>query len=216
MKATPSRRKSALRAPKAKREGNRLPARVSSLRDWLGEGDLRSDGLANQVAELLGQRPDLLPDLIDALTSEDPAARGHAADALEKVARTQPREVMAFLPILIRAAQHDPVGMVRWHIAMTLGHLAIFPESIPKALDALIGLLSDRNALVRSWAVTSLCIISRLYPEQTEVVVDAATPLVRDRSAAVSKRARRALELMTIPALAFPKGWIKSGHIHSL
>jgi hypothetical protein len=70
--------------------------------------------------------------------------------------------------------------------------------------------------LVRSWAITSLCIIGRLYPEHIRVIVDAASPLVRDRSAAVSKRARRAIELMTIPALAFPKGWIKSGHIHSL
>lgn len=216
MKNTSPKRGSTPRPYAGKRPNRSVASPLSSLRDWLGEGDLRSDGLANQVAELLGHRPDLIPDLIDALTSEDPAARGHAADAPEKVARTQPKEVMAFLPMLIRAAQRDPVGMVRWHIAMTLGHLAIFPKSIPKALDALIDLLSDRNAMVRSWAITSLCIIARLYPEHIGVIVDAASPLVRDRSAAVSKRARRAIELMTIPALAFPKGWIKSGHIHSL
>ena len=182
MKKTSPKRGSAPRPNAGKRAERSVASPVSSLRAWLGEGDLRSDGLANQVAELLGQRPDLLPDLIDALNSEDPAARGHAADALEKVARTQPKEVMTYLPMLIRAAQRDPVGMVRWHIAMTLGHLAIFPKSIPKALDALVELLSDRNALVRSWAITSLCIISRLYPVHTKLIVEATSPLCRDRS----------------------------------
>lgn len=187
---------------------------MSSLKQWLGQGDLRSDGQANEVVELITRRPDLLPDLIDALTTGNPATRGHAADAVEKVARVHPDELAPYLPQLVRLATHDRVGMVRWHLAMTLGHTAMHAETLGVARQALLELLRDRNALVRSWAVTSLCIISRLYPELTPGIVEAVSRLSRDPSAAVGKRARRAVEVMTHPGLPFPKGWIKSRHIH--
>lgn len=176
---------------------------------------MRSDGQANEVAELVTQRLELLPDLVDTLTSADPAARGHAADALEKVARSHPNEVVPYLPSLIRAATQDEVGMVRWHLAMTFGHTAMFPEAVAVALNVLLELLRDRNAIVRSWAITSLCIICRLHPGHAPAIVEAVSPLSRDPSAAVAKRARKAVELMTIPSLPLPKGWIKSHHIRS-
>ncbi len=187
----------------------------TTFKRWLSLGDLRSDGQANEVADLVTRQPELLPDLIDALRSGDPATRGHAADALEKVARSHPNELVPSLPLLIHAATQDEVGMVRWHLAMVLGHTAMYSETVGSARDALLGLLSDQNALVRSWAITSLCIISRLHPEHTPQIVEAISRMRRDRSAAVAKRARRAAELMTIPSLPFPKGWIKSRHIRS-
>jgi hypothetical protein len=186
----------------------------SSLKRWLGQGDLRSDGQANEVADLVARRPDLLPDLIDALETGDPQTRGHAADALEKIARIHPHEVTLHMPLLLRRATTDRVGMVRWHLAMVLGHTAMIVRDIAGPERVLLGLLGDQNALVRSWAVTSLCIISRLYPARTSRIVTAVSRLSRDRSAAVAKRARKAVEIMTVPSLPFPKGWIKSRHIH--
>jgi siroheme synthase len=188
---------------------------LTTFKRWLSLGDLRSDGQANEVADLVTRQPELLPDLIDALKSGDPATRGHAADALEKVARSNPNEIVPSLPSLIGAATQDEVGMVRWHLAMILGHTAIYSETVRSAKDTLLELLSDQNALVRSWAITSLCIISRLHPEHTPQIVEAVTRMRRDRSAAVAKRARKAVELMTIPSLPFPRGWIKSRHIRS-
>jgi HEAT repeat protein len=181
---------------------------------WLSAGDLRSDGQANEIAEMVTRRMELLPDLLDSLTSGDPAARGHAADALEKVARSHPGELEAHLPILIRAATQDEVGMVRWHMAMILGHTAMIHTTITEAKQALCKLLHDDNALVRSWAITSLCVISRLHPAHTATIVEAVARLRRDRSVAVAKRARMAIELMTSPSLPFPRSWIKSPFLH--
>lgn len=186
-----------------------------TFRRWLAQGDLRSDGQANEVADMVARRPDLLTDLVDALASGDPATRGHAADALEKVARVHPDGLAPYLPSLIHMASHDEVGMVRWHLAMILGHTAMHSETIGPARDALLELLSDRNALVRSWAITSLCIIGRLHPEHAPQIVESFSRMRRDRSAAVAKRARRAVELMTTPTLPFPKGWVKSPRIAS-
>jgi HEAT repeat protein len=190
--------------------------RPSTFVRWLGRGDLRSDGQANEVAALVTQQPELLPDLVDALRSGDPATRGHAADALEKFARSHPGALEAFLPSLISAATRDEVGMVRWHLAMVFGHTAMISETVDASTEALLELLTDKNALVRSWAITSLCIISRLHSKHTRAIVEAVSRMKRDRSAAVAKRASRAIELMTIPALPFPKGWIKSRHIRSI
>jgi HEAT repeat protein len=186
---------------------------LTTFKRWLSVGDLRSDGQANEVAELVTRKPELIPDLIDALPSGDPPTRGHAADALEKVARSHPHEFVPYMPTLIRRATQDGVGMVRWHLAMILGHTAMLTETVAAAKTALLELLGDENALVRSWAITSLCIISRLYPEHTPPIVEAVSQKRRDGSAAVAKRAKKALELMTIPSLPFPKGWIKSRHI---
>jgi len=68
--------------------------RGALFREMLAVGDLRSDGLASEVAGLVLARPELLADLVSLLGDVHPAMRGHAADALERVsrqARARPR-----------------------------------------------------------------------------------------------------------------------------
>lgn len=68
---------------------------TSQIEAWLSEGDLRSDGDANLVAEFVRLRLEVLPDLVQALAFGSLVVRGHAADALEKVARSEPEAVAA-------------------------------------------------------------------------------------------------------------------------
>ena len=67
--------------------------RGALFREMLAVGDLRSDGLASEVAALVLARPELLVDLVAVLNDAHPAAGGHAADALERVSRESPRRV---------------------------------------------------------------------------------------------------------------------------
>ena len=183
---------------------------MGTLIHWLSEGDLTTDGRANEVAELVASNPELWPDLTAALSSPEPVVRGHAADALEKVTRSHPEWVRVDLPALRRQAIADPVAMVRWHLAMVLGHLAGFDETVDPSSHTLEQLLHDPSATVRSWALTSLCIIGRLSPNRSPRIIRQISALARDPSAAVRKRARRALETLTDPGLPFPKGWAKA------
>src|SRR3990170_8072049 len=96
----------------------RRSRRMGMLIDWLSEGDLTTDGRANEVAGLVGSSPQLFPDLIAALYFPEAAVRGHAADALEKIARGHPEWVLGYLPALRRAGIADPVALVRWHPAV--------------------------------------------------------------------------------------------------
>jgi HEAT repeat protein len=104
---------------------------MSVLIEMLSVGDPRSDGLAGEVGEIVRKNLDLVPEPMAALEAPAAVVRGHAADALEKIARSSPRALLPFLDPLARQALTDEVPMVRWHLAMILGHLPINRTSIP-------------------------------------------------------------------------------------
>ena len=94
---------------------------MNDILRWLSSGDLCGDGIADQVVEMVLQNPHLLDDLIEGLKHEDDVIRGHSADALEKLARQIPEEVLPYMPVLLDVARHDPLSMVQMHLAMLLG-----------------------------------------------------------------------------------------------
>jgi HEAT repeat protein len=183
---------------------------MSIFNHLLSSGDLRSDGSANEVVRIVSEHPELLPELVDALASDDPAVRGHAADAFEKLARTHPQEAAVFLPRIVQLARSDSVAMVRWHLAMALGHLSNQAQSIPEVIQTLRTLLYDASPFVRSWAITSLCIIAQKYPDDAEAITQAIAVLSSDSSAAVAKRVQMALQVLSKPGNSLPKSWIKT------
>jgi HEAT repeat protein len=188
---------------------------MNSFTRILSTGDLRSDGFANEVARIVSEHPAHLPDLMEALVSADPSVRGHAADALEKVSRSCPSEVAVFLPSIIRLARNDNVAMVRWHLAMVLGHLSIVSQTVSEAKRTLLALLTDGSPFVRSWAITSLCIIAKNSPGHADSIIHRIAPLSSDSSAAVAKRAHTDLRVLSNPESPLPKTWVKSPHIRN-
>lgn len=191
------------------------------LLSWLAgssrsDGGLRSDGVADQVAAFVLEYPPALDDLLDGLASPEDVVRGRAADALEKIAREQPHWLCPHLPALIQAAQTDPVGMVRMHLAMLFGHLAACDQDFDTLQAALLDLLTDPSAFTRSWAITSLCILARRDPERESGITQSIARLESDPSTAVRTRARKALKALGKPGARLPKGWVKSRHLPEL
>lgn len=183
---------------------------TSHLAGWLSSGDLRSDGLANEAARFILQNPDLLGDLLAGLNDPDEVIRGHAADALEKVARVRPDLFAGHLTELVLIAESDSVAMVRWHIAMIFGHLAGFEGVVDQTAPVLLRLLQDSSVFVKSWAIVSLCIFARKAPEWSHEILNGISSLQSDSSIAIRSKVRKALSLLTNEAAPFPKGWIKS------
>jgi hypothetical protein len=106
--------------------------------------------------------------------------------------------------------------MVRWHMAMALGHLSVFPDRVPELADTLFFLLQDGSVSTRCWAIVSLCILARQYPELVERAVAAIAPLSDSASAALRAKVRYALPVLTDPTAPFPKGWVKSRRLQHL
>ena len=188
---------------------------MSDILHWLSAGDLRGDGIANQVIEIVIQNPDLLPDLLEGLTHQDKVVRGHTADALEKLARKMPGEILPHLPLLLNVAHSEPLPMVQMHLVMLFSHLAYDSRSAPHIFDALISMLNKGSAFSRSWAISSLCILARLHPPYLSRVTQSIANLQNDSSIAIRARVRFALELLTDPGKSFPKGWVKSDLIRT-
>ena len=186
---------------------------MSQLLGWLSGGDLRSDGMANEVVKVVLENPGLFDELLAGLSESDDVIRGRAADALEKVCRFRPDLFIDCLPGLFQIVRHDRVAMVRFHIAMILGHLALYKDLVDDITGVLLELLDDKSAFVRSWAIVGLCIVGRKYPARTGGIISRISSLDRGASAAVRSRARKAVDLLIDENAPFPKGWIKSQHL---
>ena len=186
---------------------------MKSLVDWLADGDLRSDGFADEAARFILQNPGLIDDLLSALDHRDPVVRSHAADALEKVGRTRPDLIKPACDVLLARTELQEPAAVKMHLSMIFGHLAIYPELRQRLQDALLRLLEGSGAFSRSWAISSLCILGRLEPDSRAVILENLSRAANDSSIAVRTRCRKAIELLTDDSQNFPPGWVKSEHL---
>ncbi|MEW6718626.1 MAG: HEAT repeat domain-containing protein [Chloroflexota bacterium] len=189
---------------------------MRELWSWLAGGDLRSDGMASEVADTVLKNPHLINELMEGLRVPDKVVRGRTAHALERISRFQPDTLVNHLPKLLQVAQEDPVSMVRWHIAMILGNLTIYEEWVDRITERLLDLLQDDSVFVKSWAIVSLCVLGRKYVEKREQITQEIMPLLRDSSTALKTRAEKGVRVLMNDETPFPKGWIKSEHLKGL
>jgi HEAT repeat protein len=189
---------------------------MNQILEWLSVGDLRSNGLANEVSAAVLKSPDLFGDLYTGLSESNDVIRGHTADALEKVARSRPDLIIEHIQDLVSVARTDALPVVKMHLAMIFGHLAMYEEQIDTLQSALFDLLEDESVFAKSWAIASLCIIGRIYPQECQSIVNRISQLQQDNSIAIRSRAGKALNILTNPSASFPEGWIKSEQINTL
>ncbi len=189
---------------------------MNQIIEWLSGGDRRSDGASDDVVSLILENPVIFVDLYEALDYSDGVVRGRAADAMEKIGRSKPELFRVHIPKLIIIAKEDDNFEVRFHLAMLLGHLALYDEYISDITSVLRELLSDRTAFVKSWTIASLCIISRLYPEMKQPIVEWVSALNGDKSIAVRTRVRKGLKVLLDENTPFPPGWVKGKQLREL
>jgi hypothetical protein len=189
---------------------------MNQILAWLSGGDIRSDGMANEAAEFVLSNPELYPDLYEGLSVEDDIIRSRASDALEKVARVKPELLVGNLPELIDIAKTESKAAVKLHLAMIFGHLAVYEDEKEQLISALVHLLKDTSVFAKSWAITSLCIVGRKYPQENNRILKEITPLQNDSSIAVRSKVKKAIVLLTDEDAPFIDGWIKSEHLKHL
>jgi len=166
---------------------------MNQLLTWLSSGDLRSDGISNEIVELILENDGLVDDLLMGFKHPNPVIRAHAADAVEKIARSKPDILVKHLPELIQSAQSDPTAMVKMHIAMTLGNLVVCDIDFSQITLVLKNFLDDESVFTRSWAIVSLCIVAKKKPEMHNEILTAISSLSLDQSPAIHSRLRKAI-----------------------
>jgi hypothetical protein len=186
---------------------------MNRLLEWLQGGDLRSDGLSGEVVRFVLDHPELLEDLLTGLTVNDEVVRGRAADAIEHIARVLPEKLLPHYDLIAHTFASDPIPMVRWHLAMVIGHLALDVQDPEGAFHLLSDRLVETSVFVVSWVIVSLCIYARLYPDLREGILDQVTRLGANESAAIRSKVQNAMRLLSNEMEPFPKGWVKSERI---
>ena len=114
------------------------------------------------------------------------------------------------MPQLISLSASDRISMVKWHLAMIFGNTAFAVRDIEPVVSALFRLLKDESVFVRSWAVSSLCIIGRRDKRRRRKIINAIRTLQHDRSIAVGVRAVKALRALENENEPLPAGWYKT------
>jgi hypothetical protein len=185
------------------------------IEKWLAEGDLTNDGRSDEVVSLVKELPAAFEDVFACLQSPNPVVRGHTADALEKIGRKRPDLFLPHIDQILLIIEKDTVPMVQWHLAMLLGHLAVYPQYHRRFAEALIPLVAHGKSFTQSWAITSLAILARLSPDLQAEAVQAISDCQNSGSAALRKRAERALAALVEGGL-FIKGWVKSPAVQQL
>ncbi|MFQ5811713.1 MAG: HEAT repeat domain-containing protein [Anaerolineae bacterium] len=183
---------------------------MNQLLERLTGGDLRSDGQANEVADEVIQYPHLSDKLVEGLNEPDDVVRARTAHALERISRSHPEMLSAHLPQLIEIAKKDEVPMVRWHIVMIFGNLAVFEEKADLMISTLLDLLEDRSTFVKSWSIVSLSVMGREYPSVRGEIISRIRALQNDESVAIRTKVAKALNVLENEDLPMPAGWLKS------
>jgi hypothetical protein len=183
---------------------------MSSILEWLTGGDLRSDGAANEVVQAVLNDHQLITEILHGLEDPRDVVRGRSADVLEKIGRELPSLINPQLEKIVQILSADPVPMVRWHLAMLLGHLAATHDKHSVIYNSLVDRLGDESVFTVSWTIVSLCIMARLNPAYADSVTSEVQSLARHPSKAVQTRVRNALPLLLDPERPFPSGWVKS------
>jgi len=183
---------------------------MNTLLQKLSGGDLRSDGRANEVAEEVARSPRLLEQLLEGLSEPNDVIRARTVHALERVSRANQALFIGLMPQLISLSASDKVPMVRWHLAMIFGNTASAVEDTKPVVSALFRLLKDESVLVRSWAISSLCIIGRTDERRRSKIIDAMEAFQHDKSIAIRVRAVNALRALRKENGPSPANWSKA------
>ena len=173
-------------------------------------GDLRSDGKANEVADDVIRNPNLLEKLTEGLDEPDDVVRARTMHAFERISRTSQRSLLKLMPKFVRLAIDDRVPMVRWHLAMIFGNMALLKEAADLATSTLMRVSDDDSVFVKSWAMVSLTIIGRRNESRRHQIIEKMRTLRDHKSIAIRTKARKALDILEYEDVPIPSGWFKS------
>jgi hypothetical protein len=183
--------------------GRPSSTKTDSIRELLHGGDRRSIGRVPQVLQRLAADPHLVRPLVAALSDTDLIVCMRAADALEKATRRDPSALQAHKGALLHLSRSTQQHEVRWHLAQMLPRLMLRPAERRSAFQTLRGYLTDRSAIVRTFALQGMADFAQHDPSLKPLARRWLRWAVRRGTPAMRSRAARLLsEIAAAPAPA--------------
>ena len=168
-----------------------------NLSEYLTGGDRRSLGRAKELHQLMQARIDLFPQLLRCMWDSDPLVAMRAADAVEKITRTDTHLLQPFKSELMGLAAEAEQPEVRWHLALMVPRLKLTSTEQKRAVAIFMDYLSGKSSIVKTHALQALfdiaCQNSDAPIDVEEILNDAA----HTGTAAMQARARILLRRTT-------------------
>jgi hypothetical protein len=156
-------------------------------------GDRRSIGRADRVAAIVSSDRKLFSVLVSGLWSENQLVRMRAADAAEKVTRTN-RELLhpykkELLGLMIETKEQE----LRWHLAAIIPRLTLNPTERRTATSSLTTYLKDRSSIVKTFALQGLADLAQDEASLRLRVIEILREATRNGTPAMKARSRKLL-----------------------
>jgi len=162
----------------------------------LEAGDRRTIGCSDQIVAIVSKDSRLFSQLIAGLWSDNALVRMRAADAAEKVTRTNPTLLRPYkkelLGVMLEARQQE----LRWHVAAMVPRLPLDKKERQLAASTLNLYMKDHSSIVRTCALQGLADLAQDDPELVPRVVEILREAVRIGTPAMKARSRRLLSRM--------------------
>ncbi len=172
---------------------------MSSIADVLRGGDRRSlMGVSSVVGDVLHE-PARFEELMQAMAHEDAAVRMRAADAAEKISRTNPEHLAPFKSTLLLAAALAERPSLRWHLAQIIPRLRLDADERKNAMAILKRYLGDGSAIVKTCAMQGLADIALADSSLRRSIVPVLRKATETGTAAMRLRGTRLLEALERP-----------------
>jgi hypothetical protein len=159
----------------------------------LEDGDRRTIGWSDQVAEVVSKDQRKFTALIAGLWSENPLVRMRAADATEKVTRKNPALLQPYKKELLGLMKEVKQQELRWHLAVMVPRLLLSANERRLAASMLNSYLEDRSSIVKTFALQGLADLAKDDPDIRPTAVEILREATRNGSPAMKARSRRLL-----------------------
>ncbi len=167
-----------------------------TLEALLEGGDPRHlKGVTRAIGEV--QRdPSLLDELVALLEHADTIVRMRAADALEKLSRTDPACLDRHSAVLRRLATTTDQASLRWHLAQMIPRLPLPTRERRTMVRVFKRYLDDKSAVVKASAMQAMTDFALADPALRRTVIPLLRALVAHGTPAVRVRGGRLLEVL--------------------
>lgn len=156
-------------------------------------GDRRSIGRSDQIGTMVSRNLQLFPKLIVGLWSKDPLVRMRAADAAEKVTRTNPELLAPYREELLGLLGETKEQELRWHLAVMVPRLALNSKERQRAMSSLSSYMQDRSSIVKTFALQGLADLADHDASIRSSVIEILREATRTGTPAMKTRSRKLL-----------------------
>jgi len=142
---------------------------------------------------MVSKAPAMFPELIAGLWSEDLLVRMRAADAAEKVTRSNRELLQPFKKELLGLMAEATQQELRWHLAAIVPRLVLSAGQRQQAISLLRRYLEDRSSIVRTFALQGLADLAQDEPSLRPDVIELLHESARNGTPAMKARSRKLL-----------------------